>query len=40
MMGWLKDFSGSYVVGLLAVGAIMLAATVASLSLKLLISRE
>jgi MFS transporter, ACS family, tartrate transporter len=40
MMGWLKDFSGSYVVGLLAVGAIMLAATAASLSLKLLISRE
>jgi ACS family tartrate transporter-like MFS transporter len=40
MMGWLKDFSGSYVVGLLAVAAIMLAATAASMSLKLFISRE
>jgi ACS family tartrate transporter-like MFS transporter len=40
MMGWLKDFSGSYVVGLLAVAAIMLAATAASISLKLFISRE
>jgi MFS family permease len=40
MMGWLKDFSGSYVVGLLAVAAIMLAATAASISLKLFISKE
>jgi MFS transporter, ACS family, tartrate transporter len=40
MMGWLKDFSGSYVVGLLAVAAIMLAATAASMSLKLFISKE
>jgi MFS transporter, ACS family, tartrate transporter len=40
MMGWLKDFSGSYVVGLLAVAAIMVAATLASMSLKLFISRE
>jgi MFS transporter, ACS family, tartrate transporter len=40
MMGYLKDFSGSYVVGLLAVGAVMLAATLASLSLKLFITRE
>jgi len=40
MMGWLKDFSGSYVVGLLAVAAIMLAATAASMSLKLVITRE
>jgi nitrate/nitrite transporter NarK len=40
MMGWLKEFSGSYVVGLLAVAAIMLAATAASMSLKLFISRE
>src|SRR5580692_283888 len=40
MMGWLKDFSGSYVVGLLAVSAIMVAATAASMSLKLVISRE
>ena len=40
MMGWLKDFSGSYVVGLSAVAAIMLAATLASMSLKLFISKE
>jgi hypothetical protein len=29
MMGWLKDFSGSYVVGLLAVAAIIFASTLA-----------
>ncbi len=40
MMGWLKEFSGSYVVGLLAVAAIIFASTLASLSLKLFISRE
>ena len=40
MMGWLKQSSGSYVVGLLAVAAIMVAATAASMSLKLVISRE
>jgi MFS family permease len=40
MMGWLKEFSGSYVVGLFAVAAIMLASTVASMSLKLFITRE
>ncbi len=40
MMGWLREFSGSYVVGLLAVAAIMVAATAASMSLKLVISRE
>jgi MFS transporter, ACS family, tartrate transporter len=40
MMGWLKEFSGSYVVGLLAVAAIMVAATATSLSLKLFITRE
>ena len=40
MMGWLKEFSGSYVAGLLAVAAIMLAATAASMSLKLFITRE
>jgi len=40
MMGWLKDSSGSYVVGLLAVAAIMLASTAASMSLKLFITRE
>ena len=40
MMGVLKQYSGSYVVGLLAVAAVILASTVASLSLKLFISRE
>jgi len=40
MMGWLKEFSGSYVVGLLAVAAIIFASTLASLSLKLFISKE
>jgi ACS family tartrate transporter-like MFS transporter len=40
MMGWLREFSGSYVVGLAAVAAILLAATIASMSLKLMISKE
>ena len=40
MMGWLKEFSGSYVAGLLAVAAIMLAATAVSMSLKFFITRE
>ena len=40
MMGWLKQYSGSYIIGLLAVAAIMVAATLASMSLKLFISRE
>jgi MFS transporter, ACS family, tartrate transporter len=40
MMGWLKEFSGSYVVGLGAMAAIMVAAALASLSLKLLVSKE
>jgi MFS transporter, ACS family, tartrate transporter len=40
MMGWLKEFSGSYVVGLLAVAVIIFASTLASLSLKLFITRE
>src|SRR6202023_2198414 len=40
MMGWLKEFSGSYVVGLLAMAAIMVAAMAASLSLKLVVSKE
>jgi MFS transporter, ACS family, tartrate transporter len=40
MMGVLKQYSGSYVVGLLAVAAVILASTIASLSLKLFISRE
>jgi MFS transporter, ACS family, tartrate transporter len=40
MMGWLKEFSGSYIFGLTAVAAIMVAATVASMSLKLVVSKE
>jgi MFS transporter, ACS family, tartrate transporter len=40
MMGWLREFSGSYVVGLLAVAVIMVAATAASMSLKFFITRE
>jgi ACS family tartrate transporter-like MFS transporter len=40
MMGWLKEFSGSYVIGLLALAAIMVAAMAASLSLKFFITRE
>jgi MFS family permease len=40
MMGWLKDSSGSYVVGLFAVAAIIFASTLASLSLKFFITRE
>jgi hypothetical protein len=36
----LKEFSGSYVVGLLAVAAIMVVAAIAAMSLKLVISRE
>jgi MFS transporter, ACS family, tartrate transporter len=40
MMGWLREFSGSYVVGLSAMAAIMVAAMVASLSLKLVVSKE
>jgi ACS family tartrate transporter-like MFS transporter len=40
MMGWLKDFSGSYVVGLTAVAVILVAATAASMSLKLVMSKE
>jgi MFS transporter, ACS family, tartrate transporter len=40
MMGWLREFSGSYVIGLTAVAAIMIAATAASLALKLVVSNE
>ena len=40
MMGLLKQYSGSYVVGLLAVAAIIFASTLASLSLKFFISKE
>jgi hypothetical protein len=40
MMGWLKEFSGSYVVGLGAMAAVMVAAMLASLSLKLVMTKE
>jgi len=40
MMGWLKEFSGSYAFGLTAVAAIMVASMLASLSLKLVVSNE
>jgi MFS transporter, ACS family, tartrate transporter len=42
MMGWLREFSGSYVVGLTAVAVILIAiaATAASMSLKLVGSKE
>ena len=40
MMGWLREFSGSYIIGLTAVAAIMIAATLASMSLKLVGSKE
>ncbi|SDT60034.1 hypothetical protein [Bradyrhizobium canariense] len=40
MMGWLKEFSGSYVFGLTALAAIMVAAAVASMSMKLVVSKE
>jgi ACS family tartrate transporter-like MFS transporter len=40
MMGWLKELSGSYIVGLAAVAAIMVAAALASMSLKLVMTRE
>ena len=40
MMGWLKEFSGSYVFGLTAVAAIMIASAAASMSLKLVVSKE
>ena len=40
MMGWLREFSGSYAFGLAVVAAIMVAATAASLSLKLVVTNE
>ena len=40
MMGWLKELSGSYIAGLIAVAVIMIAATLASMSLKLVMSKE
>jgi ACS family tartrate transporter-like MFS transporter len=40
MMGWLREFSGSYVFGLTAVAAIMIAATLASISLRFVVLKE
>jgi ACS family tartrate transporter-like MFS transporter len=40
MMGWLREFSGSYVFGLTAVAAIMIAATLASVSLRFVVLKE
>jgi nitrate/nitrite transporter NarK len=40
VMGWLREFSGSHVTGLIYLTAIMIAATIASLSLKLVVSKE
>jgi len=40
VMGWLRESSGSHVFGLTAVAAIMVAATIASVSLKLVVSKE
>jgi MFS transporter, ACS family, tartrate transporter len=40
MMGWLREFSGSYVFGLIAVAAIMIAATLASISLRFVVLKE
>jgi MFS transporter, ACS family, tartrate transporter len=39
-MGWLRESSGSYVIGLVAVAGIMIAATIAALSLKFVVSKE
>jgi ACS family tartrate transporter-like MFS transporter len=40
MMGWLKEFSGSYIFGLSAVAVIMVLSAVASMSLKLVMTKE
>jgi len=40
MMGWLKEISGSYVFGLAGMAAVLVAAMAASLSLKLVMSKE
>jgi ACS family tartrate transporter-like MFS transporter len=40
MMGWLREFSGSYIAGLVAMATIMIAAMLASMSLKLVMSKE
>ena len=40
MMGWLKDWTGSFTAGLMAMAAIMLATTLLAASLKLLVKQE
>ncbi len=40
MMGWLRDVTGSFTAGLLAMAAIMLAATLMAASLKLVVRHE
>jgi len=40
MMGWLKDWTGSFTAGLIAMGAIMLVATLLAVSLKPLVKQE
>jgi MFS family permease len=40
MMGWLKDWTGSFTAGLMAMAAIMLVATLLAASLKLIIKQE
>ena len=40
MMGWLRDLTGSFESGLLAMAAIMLAATLLAASLKLFVTKE
>ncbi|MGH6738627.1 MAG: MFS transporter, partial [Bradyrhizobium sp.] len=40
MMGWLKDWTGSFTAGLIAMAGIMLVATLLAASLKLIIKQE
>ncbi len=40
MMGWLKDATGNFQAGMLAMSAVLLGATVLTLSLKFFIKQE